>query len=205
MGGFGGHGHTGRIEDFRFLTGTGRYVDDIHLANMTYAHVVRSPVAHAAIRSIDVTRAESMLGVIAVLTGADLDADGIGTIPCVSRPRKADFSVQAIIEPPYRALALDRVRMVGEGVALVLAKTLAIAKDAGEAVDIDYEHLPPVVGLQRAVAPDAPQLWPEAPGNVSFTYEIGDRSGVRQAIKEAAHVTRLIIDINPHFTRVITH
>ncbi len=196
MGGFGGHGHTGRIEDFRFLTGTGRYVDDIHLANMTCAHVVRSPVAHAAIRSIDITRAESMPGVIAVLTGADLDADGIGTIPCVSRPRKADFSVQAIIEPPYRALALDRVRMVGEGVALVVAKTLAIAKDAGEAVDIDYEHLPPVVGLQRAVAPDAPRLWPEAPGNVSFTYEIGDGPGVRQAIKEAAHVTRLIIDIN---------
>lgn len=193
---FGGHGHTGRIEDFRFITGAGRYVDDIVLANMLRMYVVRSPYGHADIRSIDVSEAASMPGVVAVLTGADLEADGIGTIPCVSRPRKADYTLQSIIEPPHRALAIDRVRMVGEAVAIVIAEDIATAKDAGEAIMIDYAPLPAVTALADAVAPGAPQLWPEAPNNISFTYEIGDRDGVERALAEAAHVTKLTVAIN---------
>jgi carbon-monoxide dehydrogenase large subunit len=193
---FGGHGHTGRIEDFRFVTGTGRYVDDIRLTGMAHAHIVRSSLAHARIRSIDTSSAIAMPGVVAVLTGADLIADGIGTIPCVSRPRRADGTIQSIIEPPHRALAVEHVRMVGDAVAVVIAETISAAKDAGEAIRVDYESLPAVVGLEAAVAPGAPRLWPDAPDNVSFSYEIGEKAAVDAAMAKAAHVARLTIDIN---------
>ncbi|CAH1652639.1 MULTISPECIES: xanthine dehydrogenase family protein molybdopterin-binding subunit [unclassified Chelatococcus] len=193
---FGGHGHTGRVEDERLVSGKGCYVDDIHLAGMLYMAVVRSPYGHADIAALDVSAALDMPGVRAVLTGVDMEADGIGTIPCVSRPRRADFTTQAIIEPPHRAMALGRVRMVGEAVAIVIADSIALAKDAAEAVQVEYEPLTAVTDLRAAVAPGAPQLWDEAPGNVSFVYEIGDRTGVDAAMEAAAHVTRLTIDIN---------
>lgn len=193
---FGGHGHTGRVEDERLVSGRGCYVDDIQLAGMVHMAVVRSPYGHANIETIDFADALAMPGVHAVLTGADLDADGIGTIPCVSRPRRADFSTQSIIEPPHRALALGRVRMVGEAVAIVIADSAALAKDAAEAVLVEYEPLPAVTDLRAAVAKDAPLLWQEAPGNVSFVYEIGDAKGVEAAMQGAAHIARLTIDIN---------
>lgn len=193
---FGGHGHTGRVEDRRLVTGRGRFVDDIQLAGMVYMAVVRSPYAHADILSVDVSEALAMPGVHAVLTGADLEADGVGTIPCVSRPRRADFTTQTIIEPPHRAMAFDRVRMVGEAVAIVIADDPALAKDAAEAVLVDYAPLDPVIDPRAAVADGAPQLWEQAPGNTSFVYEIGDEAAVKAAMETAAHVTRLTIDIN---------
>src|SRR5690606_26074256 len=125
------------------------------------------------ILSMDAGDALAMPGVRAVLTGEDLDADGIGSIPCVSKPRKADFTVQSVIEPPHRPLASRRVRMVGEAVAIVIADSIAQAKDAAEAVRVEYAALPVVTELRQAVADDAPGLWDEAPGNVSFVYEIG--------------------------------
>lgn len=196
MGDFGRHDRQGRVEDARFLSGAGRYVDDIRLAEMLHLIVVRSPHGHAVITSIDVTEAMSMPGVHAVLTGADLAADGIGTIPCVSKPRRADFSTQSIVEPPHRALALDRVRMVGEAVAVVIADTVAQAKDAAEAVMVEYDPLPAVVAPRQAVEDGAPQLWDSAPGNICFDYRIGDSDGTAAALAEAAHVTRLTLDLN---------
>lgn len=193
---FGGHGHTGRVEDQRFVSGAGNYVDDIHVAGMLYMAVVRSPYGHADISDIDVEAALAMPGVVAVLTGADLQADNVGTIPCVSRPRKADFTNLPIIEPLHRALAADRVRMVGEAVAIVIADTVNHAKDAAEAVAVEYDQLPAVTSLTEAVANGAPQLWDEAPNNISFVYEIGDEPGVKAAMAQAAHITRLTININ---------
>ena len=138
-----------------------------------------------------------MPGVVAIFTGADLAADGVGFIPCVSLPRRGDFTTQRIIEPPHRALAVDTVRMVGEGVAIVLAETADIAADAADMVMVDYDPLPAVVSPAAAVAEGAPQLWPdEAPGNVSFHYELGEEARWRAAEAAAAHVTRLSLAIN---------
>lgn len=185
-----------RVEDVRFVSGTGRYTDDISLAGMTYASFLRSPYAHAGIVAIDASVAAAMPGIVAILDGEDLERDKLGTIPCVSRPRRADGTLQSIIEPPHRALAKDRVRMVGEVVAVVIAETAEQAKDAAAHIEVRYEMLPAIVGLKDAVAPGAPTLWPCAPNNVSFTYELGDEEAVSRAFSVAAHVTDLRIEIN---------
>ncbi len=197
MSRFGGHGHTGRVEDARFITGTGRYVDDIKPAGALHMKVVRAPYGHARLGAIDGAAASAVPGVVAILTGADLAADGVGAIPCVSLPRRADFSVQKVIEPPHRAMAVDTVRMVGEAVAIVLAETAEGARDAADTVEVEYDPLPAVVSPARAVAEGAPVLWPrEAPGNVSFRYELGDAERWRAAEAAAAHMTRVSLSIN---------
>lgn len=197
MSRFGGHGHTGRVEDRRFVTGTGRYTDDIQPAGALHMKMVRSPHGHARLGAIDSEAARAMPGVVAVFTGADLAADGVGTIPCVSLPRRGDFTTQRVIEPPHRALALDTVRMVGEGVAIVIAETADLARDAADMVNVDFDPLPAIVSPAAAVADGAPQLWPdEAPGNVSFHYELGEEARWREAESAAAHVTRLSLAIN---------
>jgi len=114
------------------LTGQGRFTTDRRPDRAAHTVVLRSPHAHAAIAAIDRAQAAAMPGVLAVLTGADVLADGLGPIPCVSRPRTADGRLQAIIEPPYLALAIDRVRFVGDAVAVVVAETVAQARDAAE-------------------------------------------------------------------------
>lgn len=183
-------GQKGRLEDARLLTGRGRFTDDLRPAGVAEAYVLRSPHAHAEILAIDVGEARALPGVLAVLTGTDVLADGLGAIPCVSRPRSADGQVQDIIEPPHLALAVDRVRFTGDAVALIVAETLAQAKDAAELIQVDYEPLPSVTATAGAADADAPQLWPQAPGNRSFIYEIGDATAAAAAMAQAAHVTR---------------
>jgi len=180
---------TGRIEDARFLTGQGRYTADHDRADQLQAAIVRSPHAHAVIRAIDTAAARAMPGVAGVWTQADLAADGIGTLPCA-----VSFeTVTPLIVPPRHALAHDRVRHVGEPVAVVVAESAAAAVDAAELVAVDYEALPAVVDPAAALADGAPALWAEAPGNLAFTFEKGDREATGRALADAAHVVELTL------------
>jgi len=173
-----------RFEDDRFLRGRGRFVDDIAVPGALHAVLLRSPHGHAAIERIDAAAARAMPGVRGVFTAADLDADGIGTLPCIAQVA----TVGPMIVPPRPALARGRVRHVGDPVALVVADTPAAVRDAAEAVAVAYRVLPAVVDAAAAVAPGAPQLWDEAPGNVAFRFERGDPAAVAAAFAAAAHV-----------------
>src|SRR6202790_3066949 len=143
-------GHIGRslrrLEDPRFLTGQGRYVDDIDLPGQLHAVVLRSPYGHAAIEGIDTASARAMPGVRGVFTATDLDADGVGKLPCIAQVA----TVAPMIVPPRRALALDRVRHVGDPVAFVVADTSDQARDAAERVAIAYRPVPAVVDAAAA-------------------------------------------------------
>src|SRR6266849_4654020 len=132
-----------RVEDRRFLTGRGHYLDDIVRPRQAHAIMLRSPHAHARIRAIDTAAAAAAPGVLAVLTGADLARDGVGTIPCMSGLANRDKSPMAM--PPRPAIVEGRVRHVGDTVAMVVAETLAAARDAAERIIVDYEPLPAVV------------------------------------------------------------
>ena len=153
-----------RVEDQRFLTGQGRYLDDIDFEGQLRARILRSPYAHAEIRGIDVTAAAAVPGVVAVLTGAEVAADGLGDIPPGALVTNRDGSTNYV--PSRPALARERVRFVGEPVALVLAESLEAARDAVEQIVVDYAELPPVVATEEALGPDAPQIYPEAPNNL---------------------------------------
>jgi carbon-monoxide dehydrogenase large subunit len=178
-----------RVEDRRFITGHGRYVDDLARPHQIHAFLLRSPHAHARIRAIDTGAAAAAPGVLAVWTGADLAADGIGTIPCLSPLQNRDGS-QAVM-PPYPALVTDRARHVGDGVAMVVADSLAAARDAAERVAVDYEPLPASVETARALDPGAPQVWDAAPQNLCFDWEIGDSAAVEHAAGGARHCVTL--------------
>ena len=172
-----------RVEDRRFITGQGRYVDDIKLPNMTYAHIVRSVHAHAKINGIDTSMAESNPEVVAIFTGQDLVDDGIQSIP-------TGWQIgEDMNEPPHYPLAIDKVRHVGDGVAVVIATSKAAAQDAGEQIMVDYEMLPAVTDATEALADDAPQIHDEAPGNLSFNWELGDSAATDDALAGADHVT----------------
>src|SRR4051812_15427702 len=132
-----------RKEDYRFLTGSGQYTDDVALPNQTYAAFVRSPHAHAALKSIKTDKAKKAPGVVAVYTGADLAAAKVGGLPCGWLI--TDVKGQPMKEPPYPSLAQGKVRHVGERIAVVIAETAAQARDAAELIDIDYQVLPAVV------------------------------------------------------------
>ena len=173
-----------RLEDHRFLTGRGTYVANDHVADALHAHVVRSPHAFARIVRLDLDAARALPGVVAVLSEADLAADGIGELPCVT----VIDAVEPIIAPPRPALARDFVRHVGDPVVLIVAETLEAAVAAGEAVDIAYEPKPCVTVATAALKPDAPLLWKEAPGNSAFLFHKGDAAAVAAAMAQAAHV-----------------
>jgi aerobic carbon-monoxide dehydrogenase large subunit len=175
-----------RKEDFRFLTGKGNYTDDINWPHQAYAYFVRSPHAHAKIGSIDTLSAAETPGVITVFTGVDLAADGVGCLPCGFAPDRGPIK-----EPPYPALAQERVRFVGDRVAVVIAETLAQAKDAAERVEIEYEELPCVVSPVDALKPRAPQLHADAPNNLCFEWEIGDKAATDAAFAKALHVIKI--------------
>jgi aerobic carbon-monoxide dehydrogenase large subunit len=178
-----------RSEDQRLLRGRGRYTDDIVLPRQAWLYVLRSPHAAAHIRAIDTKAAQAAPGVIAVLTGKDADADGLGTFTSrVTRPRPDG---RPNFVPPFRVLALDRVRRVGDAVAAIVAESLAAAKDAAELIEIDYEELPSVTATAEAAKPGAPAVWDEVPDNVCFLYELGDRQAVDAAFAGAAHVAEL--------------
>ena len=165
-----------RTEDPRLITGKGTYVADVTLPGMLFMQVVRSPHAHANIKNINVSAATSSPGVVAVFTGADI-ADQLGSLP-------VGWVLDDMKQPPHPPLATDKVRTVGDAVAIVIADSYAAAVEAAEFVDVDYELLPVVVNSVEAQKPDAPQLHEEAPGNLAFTWEIegGDWA---EAVKNA--------------------
>lgn len=177
-----------RCEDARLLTGRGRFADDFPLPGQARGYLLRSPVAHARIRAIDVSGALEVAGVIAVLTGDDYAADGLGTIPCVSIP--PTITGKRYQATPFPPLARDHVLAVGTGVAFVVAETLAIAIEAAECVTVDYEPLPAVATVEAAIAPDAPLVWPAAAGNRCFVNELGDAASTAEAFARADHVVR---------------
>lgn len=180
-----------RKEDKRFLTGKGRYTDDMVVPGMKYAYFVRSPYAHAKIKSIDVAAAKAMPGVIDVLDGKQLLADGIGNLICGWMIHSKDGTPMKM--GAWRPLAHETVRYVGDAVAIVIADSIGEARDASEAVSVEYEELPVVTGAVDALKPGAPQLHPEAPGNLIFDWEIGDSAAADAAIASAAHVTEIDI------------
>ncbi|AFL54030.1 carbon-monoxide dehydrogenase large subunit [Sinorhizobium fredii] len=180
-----------RKEDRRFLTGKGRYTDDMSVPGMKHAVFVRSPHAHATIVGIDATEAKAMPGVIDVLDGKQLLADGIGNLICGWMIHSKDGSAMKM--GAWRPLADKTVRYVGDAVAIVVADSVAEARDAAEAVVVDYDFLPVVTDPVQALADGQPQLHPEAPNNLIFDWELGDAGVVDRALAAAAHVTELKI------------
>ncbi len=183
-----------RKEDKRFITGKGKYTDDIRMENQAYAAFVRSPHAHANVTGINASAAESMDGVIAVLDGAQLTGDGIGNIICGWAITSKDGSPMNM--GAWSALATDTVRYTGDAVAVVVAESKAQARAAAEAVEVTYEELPVAASIEAAVADDAPQIHENAPGNVVYDWEIGDSDATDAALAGAAHVTEMDITNN---------
>ncbi|MGI9389645.1 MAG: xanthine dehydrogenase family protein molybdopterin-binding subunit [Boseongicola sp.] len=183
-----------RKEDKRFTTGKGRYTDDLRMQNQAYAAFVRSPHAHATVKSIETGAAEAMDGVVAVLTGARLTADGIGNLICGWAVPSKDGSPMNM--GAWSALATEKVRYVGDAVAVVIADSAAKARRAAEAVEVDYVQLPAVAAADKALEPDAPQIHENAPGNLIYDWEIGDAAATDAAIAEASHVTELSVTNN---------
>src|SRR6266478_2111949 len=178
-----------RKEDLRFLTGRGNYVADINRPEMVVGVFVRSRHAHARIKSIDPSAALAMPGVLAVFTGIDLKADEVNGLPCGWGIKGKDG--QPMKEPPHPAIAQGKVRYVGDAVAFVIAETLPQARSAAEALAVDYEVLPAVVGLPDALKPDAALLFDDVPNNLCCDWHLGDRAATEAAFKNAAHVARI--------------
>jgi carbon-monoxide dehydrogenase large subunit len=178
-----------RAEDLTLVKGAGRYADDVRLPNEAHAFVLRSPHAHAALQRLDVSAARRAPGVLAVLTGADARADGLGDIPCLVPVTNVDGSPRG--ETPRLLLAIDRVRHVGDPIALVVAESTQRAKDAADLIEADYEPLPAVAEAYAATQPGAPQVWADVRNNVCFDIALGDRAAVDAAFARAKHVTRL--------------
>src|SRR6266849_3785163 len=178
-----------RKEDRRFLTGQGRYVADIDFPRQAYAAFIFSPHEHARIRAIDTIAARALPGVFDVLTGAEWTTDGLGTIDPEVMPE--DMGGPKGFRTKRPPLAIDRVRYVGERVAVIIAASEALARDAGELVSVDYEVLPAVVGAPEAVRPGAPVIHDGAPNNTSVTLRMGNAEAVAPAFAQAAHVTKM--------------
>ncbi len=175
-----------RKEDYRFLTGAGQYTDDITMQAQSYAVFVRSPHAHAVIKSIDISAASAMPGVVRIFIGKDLEGK-MGGLPCgwlINNPDGTPMN-----EPPHPVLALGKVRHVGDQLAMVIADTLEQAKNAAEAVQVDYDVLPAVVDVRDAAT--GPQLHDAAPNNKCYKWVLGDKGNVDAAFANAHHVTKL--------------
>jgi len=179
-----------RREDYRFLTGQGTYTDDINRPGQVYAYILRSPHANARINAIDTSAAAAAAGVVAVFTGKDIAADGVGGLPCGWLINSKDGAPMK--EPAHPVLVSDRVRHVGDHVAVVIAESLAQAKDAAEKIAVDYTVEPAAVEVAAALKPGAPQVWPDmAPGNVCFDWGLGDLAAVDAAFAKAARIVKL--------------
>ncbi|GMP06398.1 MULTISPECIES: xanthine dehydrogenase family protein molybdopterin-binding subunit [Bradyrhizobium] len=183
-----------RKEDKRFITGKGRYVDDIKLLGMTHAHFIRSPHAHAKVKGIDSSAALKMPGVVAVLTGQQIVDDKVGNLICGWAITSKDGSPMKMGAWP--AMAPETVRFVGQAVAVVIAESKNLARDAAEAVVVDYEELPAVADVHAAIKSGAPQLHPEAPGNQVYDWVIGDEGATDAAFAKAANVVKLDVTNN---------
>ena len=186
-----------RVEDARLLTGQGHYAGDFFPDNLCHANLVRSPHAHARIRSIDGSAAKAMPGVLTVLTGEDAATDGMRPIPhnpdWVGPPDAElrlpeGFNVYLTENLP---MPINTVRYVGEAVALVVAETAALAAEAAELVKVEFDPLPTVVHTRDAMAPNAPQIWPNCPGNLALTCEVGDKDATDHAFANAVHIVSL--------------
>lgn len=187
-----------RVEDVRFITGQGQYTDDLHMDGETQAFVVRAQVAHAVIKSMNIDAAKSAPGVVAVITGADLDAAEANTVPCIVPMVNQDGSKGAMPNRPV--MTSDKVRFVGDAVALVVAETLAQAKDAAELIEIDYDTLPAVADTATAAQADA-TVHDQAADNKAFDWAFGDAEAVDAKFQAAAHVTKLDLINN----RLVAH
>lgn len=180
-----------RLEDQALLSGAGRYTDDVQPAGLTHLIFVRSPYPHARIVSVDLSAAREMPGVVGILSGADLAAAGVQPMPGTAGFKRPDGGPG--VSPPRRALAHERVRFVGEPVVAVVADTIEQARNAAEAVFVDYEELPMVVDLAAAAAPGAPQILDEAPGNIAAEARHGSIDATTAAFAKAKHVVALDI------------
>ena len=183
-----------RSEDPVLLRGEGHYSDDFNLPGQAYAVIVRSPMAHGLIHKIETSVARAMPGVLAVYTAADLEKGGIGPLPARQVMNNRDGT--PMLQPVRHALATDKVRYVGEAVAAVIAETVAQAKDAAEAAEVDIEALPAVTEPSAATAPGGPRLYDDVPENVGLDFHFGDSAAVAEAFARAAHVTRLELRSN---------
>ncbi|CAH1675851.1 Carbon monoxide dehydrogenase [Hyphomicrobiales bacterium] len=178
-----------RVEDQRLTTGTGRYTDDIAAEGALHAFVLRSPYAHARFAIADVDTARRMKGVKLILTGADVSQ--YGDLPCKGHVKTTSGEMSKSL--PVPVLPTDTVRHVGEAVAFIVAETLAQARDAAEAIAIDWDPLPAVTGIAEALEADAPQVWPDRKGNVAFEAEQGDRARTEKAFAKAARTVSLTV------------
>jgi len=186
MGEFGIGQSVSRFEDPRLLQGGGRYIDDVNLPGQAHATLLRSPHAHARIVRLDLDAARALPGVLGIFTQADLAADKLGTTTVQIQRKRADGS--PLFSRPHPGLAKDRVRYVGDPIALVVGETLDAARDAAEAIDIEFETLPAATSTAGAVSPGAPAVWDECPDNVSHIFETGNKAATEAAFAKAAHV-----------------
>jgi len=177
-----------RVEDPRFITGRGRYVDDYELPRQCHGVVVMSPHAHARIKRIDTAKAKAAPGALAVLTGADVAADKLGGF---APPMPEDMGGPKGFRTLRAILEAGKVRAVGDRVAFVVAETPTQARDAAELIEIDYEPLPAVVAVEDAVKPGAPAVWDEAPNNIAFTLMMGNKEATDAAFAKPAHIVSL--------------
>jgi carbon-monoxide dehydrogenase large subunit len=180
-----------RIEDDRLLTGRGRYVDDLSFDGELHVSFVRSPHPHARIASVDATEAKAAEGVVMVLSGADLVAEGVAPFP--ASPALRGGKGQPQTTPPYFPLATDTARFVGQAVAAVVGESRAAAERAAALVAVDYVPLPAVATIEEALAPGAPLVWPDAPGNIAGSSSFGDAAACDAAFAQAAHVARISV------------
>ncbi len=178
-----------RVEDQRFLTGKGNYTDDINRPNQTYAFILRSPHAHARITSLDASAAQASEGVVAVFTGKDIAAAEVGGLPCGWQIHNKDGSPMA--EPPHPMLVADKVRHVGDQVAMVIAETRDQARDAAEKIVVEYETLAAVTATDAAIKDGAPQVHDEAALNTCYDWELGDKAATEEGFAKAAHVVKI--------------
>ena len=180
-----------RYEDLRLITGRGRYTDDVSLPHSAQAFVLRSPIAHAHLRRVDATAARKMPGVLFVATGAEVQAEGLGNLACQTPLVNSDGTPRH--DTPRPLLAVEKVRYVGQPVAFVVAETLSQARDATEAIEVDYEALPVVTEAKDALAPGAAQLFDHIPGNLVFDWDndLGDPKATEAAFAKAAHVVSI--------------
>src|SRR5215216_4706300 len=169
---FGGGHHAIRSEDARLVTGQGKFTDDVDVVGQAHAAFVRATVAHAVIREVDLASAKKLPGVLAVITGRDLVADNIGGIPPVASFNGRDG--KPMFQARMPVLVAERVRYVGEAVAIVIAETAHQAQDAAEAIELQFDPLAAASNVERSLAQDAPAIWPGAPGNIALDWEDGD-------------------------------
>ena len=189
-----------RKEDFRFLTGRGTYTDDINRPHQTHAHIVRSPHARAQIKGIDATAARAAPGIVAVFVGADMQADGVGGLPCGWQIHSKDGSPMK--EPPHPPIAVDRVSHVGDPVAVVVAETLEQAQAAGEAIAIDYDPQEAVVDMEKALA-GGELAHPDCPNNLCFDWEICTHEGGKAEVDAAFDGADKVVSLDIHNNRLV--